>query len=279
MGGLAGESGGGCCTPSSVDQRLSLFRDCLDALYGSGVELPASESRSAEQHVLHAFALSARRYEIPKHYFLEWADGFRADLCVSRYATWKSLERYCRRSGGAGGLIASAVLGLTHSDASAYAVVAGSATRFTRILCDLQVDAAAGRVYLPLEDLVSFRYAERDLAAGTVNEGFRKLMRFEVARARRLYREAAEGLCWVAGDGSRLAAATVLTWQRGLLDVIERRGYDVFSRRPVLTKGERLRLLPAAWRLARRKLGAAMPAPFRNPDQVELEGSALAPVR
>lgn len=274
---IAAGTTGTCCTPNSVDQRLALFRDRLDALYEAGVELPAPQSRSIEQHVLHAFAIAAGRYEIPKHYFIEWAESFRTDVSVTRYATWASLERQCRRSGGGAGRIASAVLGLTNSDASAYAIGAGGAIRFTRILCDIQRDAAAGRVYLPLEDLASFRYAERDLTTGTVNESFRSLMQFEVGRARRLYREAADGLCWVAGDGSRLAAATVLTWHRGQLDVIERRGYDVFSRPPTLTKAERLRMLPAAWRLARRPPVAAMPSTLPSPDQAQLVDSTLAP--
>lgn len=273
----AGTSGT-CCGPDSTDQRLALLRDRLGAIYGAGVELPRPESRSIEQHVLHAFAITARRYEIPKRYFIEWAESFRTDVSVSRYATWAALERQCRRSGGGAGLIASAVLGLTNSDASAYAIKAGVAIRFTKILCDLPRDAAAGRVYLPLEDLASFRYAERDLTSGRVNENFRNLMQFEVRRARQLYREAADGLCWVAGDGSRLAAATVLTWHRGLLDVIERRGFDVFSRSPTLTKAERLRLLPAAWRLARRPPDATTPAPPSGPERVESENPTLAPV-
>jgi phytoene/squalene synthetase len=87
-------------------------------------------------------------------------------------------------------------------------------------------------------------------------------MRIEVGRARELYRDAAEGLCWVAGDGSCLAAATLLTWQAALLDRIAGDCDGVFSRRPALTKGDKLRRLPLAWRLARRRSGRRLPDLF-----------------
>ena len=184
------------------------------------------------------------------------------DLTVSRYATWSSLERYCYHSAGVLGPVMSCVFGVTHSGAAGQAIKMGTAMRLTGILRDLKQDFERGRVYLPLEDLAAFRYSERDLAAGVVNENFRELMRFETARARRLYREGAEGLCWVAGDGSRLTASTMVMVHSGILDAIERQGYDVFGRRAALTTGQKLRRLPMAWRVARRRPEAQLPPIF-----------------
>ena len=184
------------------------------------------------------------------------------DLTVSRYATWSSLERYCYHSAGVLGPVMSCVFGVTHSGAAGQAIKMGNAMRLTGILRDIKQDFDRGRVYLPLEDLATFRYSERDLAAGTVNENFRELMRFQIARARRLYSEGAEGLCWVAGDGSRLTASTLAMVSSGVLDAIERQGYDVFSRRASLTTGQKLRRLPMAWRVARRGPDAALPPLF-----------------
>ena len=252
-------AGGGCCSSHPLDQRVALFRERLNELYDGRLELPSAATRSEAQHVLHAFAQSVRRFEIPRQCFLDIAEGCRTDLLVSRYATWSSLERYCRHSGGAAAVAAACVLGLTHSDAPRQAEQLGVAIRLTHILRDLKNDAARGRVYLPLEDLAAFRYSERDLSAGVVNENFRRLMRFEVARAQRLYAEAAKGLRWVAGDGSRLAAATLTVQQAAILDAIEREGCDVFGRHIDLTAAQKLRRLPTAWRLARRGPGRWLP--------------------
>jgi phytoene synthase len=185
------------------------------------------------------------------------------DLTVRRYATWASLERYCYHSAGVLGLIMGCVLGLTHSDAGRHAVMLGNAMRLTDILRDLNADRDRGRVYLPLEDLARFRYSERDLSNGVANGPFRELMRFEIARARQLYREGAEGLCWVAGDGSRLAASALVVAHAGILDAIERQRYDVFTRRAGLTTAQKFRSLPVAWRLARREAGQRAPDLFR----------------
>jgi phytoene synthase len=255
----ADASPGGCCSSDPLGQRLSLIRERLNAIYDGRLELPHPAGRSQEHHVLHAFAAAVHRYQLPREHFADFAEACRQGITVRRYATWASLERYCRRSGGAAALMAVGVLGVTSSDASEFALKAGAALRLTAALRDVKRDCATGRVLLPLEDLAAFRYGERELLASVVNDNFRRLMRFQVERARKLYHEAADGLCHVAGDGSRLAAATVLVWNAALLDAIERQGYDVFSRPPAVGRGDKLRRLPLAWRLARRRPGGRRP--------------------
>ena len=262
---VAGQACASCGPTDSADARVAMLSERLDEIYDGRLELPLPEARSEAQHALHAFALTVRRYQVPRQHFLDFAEGLRADLCVARYATWASLERHCHAVSGTVALILSGVLGVTHSGAAEHAMKLGAAMRLTAILRDLKTDRDRGRVYLPLEDLARFRYGERDLAAGVVNDSFRELMRFEIGRARRLYQEAAEGLCWLADDGSRFAVAVVAATASGTLDQIERRGFDVFSRRPVLTTGQKLRRMSLAWRLSRRRAGQPMPHVFSPP--------------
>jgi phytoene synthase len=265
--------GGACGSSHPIEQRLELFRARLNELYAGRLELPSPATRSEAQHVLHAFSQSVRRFEVPRQCFLDFAESCRADLLVSRYATWGSLERYCRQGGGAAAVAVGCVLGLTHSDAAQQASTLGVAVRLTHLLRDLKADVAAGRVYLPLEDLAAFRYGERDLVAGTISDSFRRLMAFQIDRARRLYREAAEALCWVAGDGSRLAAATLTVQQTAVLDAIERADCDVFRRRIDLTPTQKLRRLPTAWRLARHGPGKWLGPASRGADAVPAHAS------
>jgi phytoene synthase len=161
------------------------------------------------------------------------------------------LENHCAQLEGCFAEAMSCVLGLTHSDARQHAISFGTALRLTQIFRDLKNDSSQGRIYLPLEDLARFRYSERDLAAGVVNDAFRELMRFEITRARDLYRAAATGLRWLAGDGSRLAASIILVMNEGILDAIEANGYDVFARPTTLSLGRKIVLAPRAWKLAR----------------------------
>lgn len=254
--------GTSCCSISSIDQTLGLFRERLNELYDNRLALPLPEFRDESQHALDAFGRTVRRYQIPKQYFLDLAEGHRMDLTISRYATWASLEKYCYRSGGALGLIMSCILGVSHSGAGRQVAQMGNAMQLTRMLRDLKKDGARGRLYLPLEDLARFKVTQQDLAAGRVNDNFRELMRFEIARARELYRQGAEGLCWLEGDGSRLTACVIVVIFSGILGAIERQGYDVFSHCPRQSAARKFRQLAPAWRLARRRAEDPTPAVF-----------------
>ena len=256
---LAGQGCTTCGPTDSAGGRLALLRDRLDEIYDGRLELPLPEARSEAQHALHAFAVTVRRYQIPRGLFLDLAQGVRTELSVARYATWASLERHCHAVSGTVALILAGVLGVTHSGVPEHAAKLGAALRLTAILRDLKQDRDRGRLYLPLEDLARFRYSERDLAAGAVNDAFRQLVRFQIARARSLYREAAEGLCWLADDRSRFAVSSVMALGLGVLLAIERHGHDLFARPPQLTKRQKLRQLPLAWRLSRQGLRHAVP--------------------
>ena len=251
-----------CGCDDELQAKIDLFRDRLDEIYQGRLELPLPEYRSSDQHALHAFALTVERYEIPQQYFIDLAEGCRMDLSIVRYPTWPALEKYCYHVAGVVGLIMSCVFGLTHSDAKRHAVTMGNAMQLTNILRDVKEDWDRGRIYLPLEDMARFRYGERDLAAGVVNDSFRELMRWEIARAREMYRAGSEGLCWLAGDGSRLTASAMAVIYAGILDAIERQRYDVFSQRAHLTLPQKLRRVPAAWRLARRAHNQPTPDVF-----------------
>jgi phytoene synthase len=250
------------CEVDSPQSRVEMLAERLDEIYEDRLELPAPDARSPQQHALFAFAQTIRRVEVPKQYFIDFAEGRRLDLMMMRYATWDQLDQHCQRSGGIVATILAGVLGLTHSDAFAQAATLGKALRLTQVLRDVKQDLADGRVYLPQDEMSRFGYREKDLTDGVVDESFRALMRFQIERARQFYRDGAEAICWLAGDGSRMAGATVAVLGGAVLHKVERNRYDVFSRRAELTTAQRLRRLPAAWRLARRDAGQLLPNTF-----------------
>jgi phytoene synthase len=252
-----------CGSPGSIEQTLARFRARLDDIYADRLDLPPAAQRDERQHALYAFGQSVERYQIPQQFFLDLAEGRRIDLTTTRYATWRALQNYCDHTGGPAALAMSCVLGLSHSDARQHVLQISTALQLTRILRDIKPDLARGRIYLPLEDLARFKVAQRDLAAGAVTPSIRQLMQFEIARARDLYRQGAQGICWVAGDGSRLTASAIAVIYSGLLTQIERQGYDVFSHQPRLTAAQKLRRMSGAWRLARRRHGQLLPDVFK----------------
>ena len=238
---------------------VSTYDAALAAAY-AGQPPPVADEQA--RLALIAFADTVRRHDIPRRYFDDLAAGCRMDLTVTRYATWDQLRVYCYHVAGVVGLIMCRVFGLTEPAAERQAVVMGEAMQLTNILRDVGEDRSLGRIYLPAEDLARFGYAEADLMAGVTDERFRSLMRFEVDRARSLYREAAAGLVALPADGSRFTACAMGVIYAGILGTIERQRYDVFARRARLSTVQKLLRLPAARRLSRRTQGQPVPDVF-----------------
>ncbi|MEX0701419.1 MAG: squalene synthase HpnC [Planctomycetales bacterium] len=180
-----------------------------------------------------------RRHGIPHEHLFAVLDGVRMDLDGARFEIFDDLARYCYHVAGAVGLCCIHVWGFRDPAATQAAIDCGLAFQLTNILRDLGEDAAAGRVYLPREDLVRFGCTPEQFAAGEMNSQFAELMRFEVARARSYYVRA-QRLFDLLEPAGRPILAAMLRIYGGLLDEIERRDYDVFSARVALPRWRKL---------------------------------------
>jgi phytoene synthase len=116
-----------------------------------------------------------------------------------------------------------------------------TALQLTNFWQDVAADLACDRVYLPLEDLECFNYTLDDLHAARVDERWDELLKFEVARTRQLFEQ---GKALTHRVAPELRLQLRLTWLGGmtLLNKIESVGYDVFRRRPSLSKLDFVRL-------------------------------------
>jgi 15-cis-phytoene synthase len=190
--------------------------------------------------------------------FRDMIAGQRMDLYRSRYETFEELELYCYRVAGTVGLMTTPVMGVdTSRDVTPWAaaqprinpepeaVALGIANQLTNILRDVGEDARRGRIYIPLEDLERFRYSEKDLLNGVLDERWRNLMRFQIARARRFFSEAEQGVGLLSSD-ARFPVWAALVLYRGILDVIEQNQYDVFQKRAYVPGWRKLLYLPLA---------------------------------
>jgi phytoene synthase len=214
---------------------------------------------SAADPVIRALHDTIERYRIPMTLFDDFLASMRMDLETSEYATWDDLCRYMHGSAAVIGLEMLPVLGtlpgMTEA-AAPYARDLGLAFQLTNFIRDVGEDLGRGRVYLPKEDLAAFGVTRDDLCSGIVDANLRRLLAFEIARARELYRAAAPGIRLLAAD-SRDCIRTAATLYAGILDEVERADYRVLDRRVSVGIGRRARVaLPAALR-ARGARGAA----------------------
>ncbi|HEV3022801.1 MAG TPA: phytoene/squalene synthase family protein [Pirellulales bacterium] len=184
---------------------------------------------------------TVHRYCLPPQHLHAVIDGVEMDLEHEGFETFDQLCDYCGKVASAVGLCCIHIWGFTGPEALEPARKCGIAFQLTNILRDLKEDAAAGRIYLPREDLRRFGYSVDDLRRGQSDERFKQLMRFQIDRAERLYQETAQLERWLEPDGQAIYGAMCATY-RGLLDEIKRLDGDVFSHRVRLSAWRKLRI-------------------------------------
>ena len=185
-----------------------------------------------------------RRFDLPIDPFLRLIDANRMDQTTKRHRTFEDLEYYCDHSANPVGHLVLYVLGYRDEERCRLADFTCTALQLANFWQDVARDYRMGRIYIPLEDMERFGYTEHELAQGLVTESFRSLMTFEVERARGFFRR---GLDLVDTLDGRFKLDVALFTKGGLsvLDAIERQDYDVLSRRPVVTRATKLRVMAA----------------------------------
>jgi phytoene synthase len=187
------------------------------------------------------------RFSIPRKYFDEILVGTKMDLEKTRYETFEELQSYCYHVAGAVGLACLHVFGYEGQEALRHAEDLGTAMQLTNIIRDVKEDAGRDRIYFPREDWRRFGVEEREILAGRLTSGLKSLLEFEVSRARAWF-EKGERLLAHVDEKARKCPAAIATVYKALLDRIEARGYDVFSKRVGLTTAQKLKVLATALR-------------------------------
>jgi squalene synthase HpnC len=238
--------------------------DRLAALDWLALELQRAYDGTPEHPLMARLAVTVRECALPREPFERLIEANRVDQHVSRYETWQQLRGYCALSADPVGEI---VLGIFAKATPARVALSDSictALQLAEHCQDVAEDFAAGRVYLPAEDLARFgaTTAEIDPRAERDSTALRAAVAFEVARARALLDDGAPLLGELRGR-ERLAVAAFVAGGRAALEAIERAGYDVLSGPPRASRWRRLRALLGVL-LGQRRRGAAGAAPSRS---------------
>ena len=175
-----------------------------------------------------------REHGLPVQLFADLLDAFTQDVTRKRYDDFPQLMEYCRRSANPVGRLLlhlfkrTSDLELRQSDAIC------SALQLINHWQDVDVDYVKdNRVYLPQDEMARFGVSERHLREKICDPAWQALMKFQVDRARELM---LSGNPLGKALPGRVGLEIRATVQGGLriLEKIERVGYDVFRRRPVL---------------------------------------------
>jgi 15-cis-phytoene synthase len=183
--------------------------------------------------------------------FFDLIAANRRDQTIVRQATWDQLLDYCRLSANPIGAAVLGIAGALTPEREALSDRVCSGLQVVEHLQDVGEDAAAGRIYLPADDLQRFGVVDADLMAAEASPALRSLVAFELARARELL-AAGIPLTRSLRGWCRLAVAGYVAGGLAAADAIEAAGYDVLagSVRPrrvrTLRHGLRVLASPAA---------------------------------
>jgi len=202
---------------------------------------------------------SVRRFRLSFDYFEKLLRAFESDVSVSRHRDFSSLLAYCSCSANPVGRLVLELFDHRELELLALSDCICTALQLANFWQDVAVDLERDRIYLPLEDLQRFNYTLDDLRAGRVDERWRELLKLEIGRTRALFEQ---GRALPERVAPELRVQLRLTWLGGMgvLRKIEAAGYDVFRRRPSLSKLDFVRLYFRARRGIPGGMGEPAPA-------------------
>ena len=194
-----------------------------------------------------ALAWAAAEYPIPLSAFGELYEGLQMDLCGHEYRDMEDLTLYCRRVAGVVGFMIAPISGYRGGEGTLnHALRLGQAMQLTNVLRDVGEDLGRGRVYLPESLLREHGVTRQLLERGEVTPEYRALSRSLARLARQWYAEGRAGIPALEGRAP-FAVWTAARAYEGILDDLERAGYDNFHRRAFVSGPRKLLLLPRTW--------------------------------
>jgi len=210
----------------SKDERLTKLNDWEE-------KLRQCYDGNADHPVFIALKDTIKKNDIPIDPLKDLLTAFKRDVIQNRFDTFEDLLSYCKCSANPVGRLVLMIFNYRDEKLFELSDCICTALQLTNFWQDVRVDREKDRLYIPIEDMRKYEYKLQDWNNGVINEGFRKLLRFEVERTREMFYKGAELPSLVAKD---LQLELKLIWFGGMeiLRMIDKNRCDVINSRPRL---------------------------------------------
>ena len=213
--------------------------------WGNGV-LADLKNGTSDDHVGRALIDTVKRFDIPHEHFEAFLHSMTMDLTVQEYETYEDLLEYVYGSAAVIGLEMVPILGPLHNDAFEAAKKLGIAFQLANFIRDVDEDLDRGRVYLPIKELAQCGVTREMLEERVLTPEIIEALKFQIARVRQLQAEAAPGIAMLEAT-SRPCIEAASTLYCGIVDEVEKIGYDIFNRRAKTSTARRISVAGAAF--------------------------------
>ncbi len=213
--------------------------------WGNGV-LADLKKGTSQDHVGRALIDTVNRFDIPHEHFEAFLHSMTMDLTVQEYESYEDLIEYVYGSAAVIGLEMVPILGPLHNDAFEAAKKLGIAFQLANFIRDVDEDLDRGRVYLPLKELGQFGVTREMLEERVLTPEIIEALKFQIARVRQLQAEAQPGIKMLEAS-SRPCIEAASTLYCGIVDEVEKIGFDIFNHRAKTSTARRIRVASAAF--------------------------------
>ena len=198
--------------------------------------------KTPDHPVFAALAHTIWTFDLPATLFNDLLSAFRQDVLQSRHQTFADLIAYSKCSANPVGRLILTLFGFRDSRMFAESDALCTALQLTNFWQDIAVDCSRDRIYLPSEDMLRYGVTVSDLRSGEVSDRFRALVRDMIDQTRQLF---VEGRTLPDRVTKGLKYELRFTWLGGfrILKKIEDADFDIFQRRPKISKSNGIQLL------------------------------------
>ena len=189
---------------------------------------------------------TVQRFDIPHQHFVDFLHSMEMDLTVTEYQTFDDLYEYVYGSAAVIGLQMVPILGGDTVNSLAAAKNLGVAFQLANFIRDVGEDLDRGRVYLPMQELAEHGVTREMLEARKLTPEIISALKFQIARVRQLQKDAEPGIALLDKTSQPcIRAASELYC--GIVDEVEKIGYDIFNKRAKTSTARRARVALAAY--------------------------------
>ena len=189
---------------------------------------------------------TVQRFDIPHQHFVDFLHSMEMDLTVTQYQTFDDLYEYVYGSAAVIGLQMVPILGGDTVNSLEAAKNLGVAFQLANFIRDVGEDLDRGRVYLPLQELAEHGVTRQMLEARKLTPEIISALKFQIARVRQLQKAAEPGIALLDKTSQPcIRAASELYC--GIVDEVEKIGYDIFNKRAKTSTARRARVAFAAY--------------------------------
>jgi phytoene synthase len=168
------------------------------------------------------------------------------DLTITHYKTYEDLYEYVYGSAAVIGLEMVPILGGDTVNSLAAAKDLGVAFQLANFIRDVAEDLDRGRIYLPLDELAEHGVTPEMLYARKLTPEIISALKFQISRVRQLQKAAEPGIA-LLDKTSRPCIRAASELYCGIVDEVEKIGYDIFNKRAKTSSSRRARVAARAY--------------------------------